>query len=120
MKGKWSPYAYMDILAEENELALLMEQVRVYRDAVFQHGAVLAPRYGEEIYGLCAAAIRQVAKRIDNRKDYQRLCGLLRSLVRFGGIGEAQELIQELRQAYPRRPALWEELEQVEREIKKP
>lgn len=103
LKGKWSPYAYMDILAEENELALLMEQVRVYRDAVFQHGAVLAPRYGEEIYGLCAAAIRQVAKRIDNRKDYQRLCGLLRSLVRFGGTGEAKELIQELRQAYPRR-----------------
>lgn len=120
LKGKWSPYAYMDILAEENELALLMEQVRVYRDAVFQHGAVLAPRYGEEIYGLCTAVIRQVAKRIDNRKDYQRLCGLLRSLVRFGGIGEAKELIQELRQVYPRRKALWEELEQVEREIKKP
>ena len=120
LKGKWSPYAYMDILAEENELALLMEQVRVYRDAVFQHGAVLAPRYGEEIYSLCAAAIRQVAKRIDNRKDYQRLCGLLHSLVRFGGIGKAKELIQELRQVYPRRKALWEELERVEREIKKP
>lgn len=62
LKGKWSPYTYMDILTEENELALLMEQVRVYRDAVFQHGAVLAPQYGDEIYGLCAAAIRGRAR----------------------------------------------------------
>lgn len=62
LKGKWSPYAYMDILAEENELTLLMEHVRIYRDAVFQHGAVLSLQYGEEIYDLCAAAIRQVAK----------------------------------------------------------
>ena len=120
LKEKWPPYAYMDLLAEEKELTLLMEQVRVYRDAVFQHGAILAPQYGEEIYSLCAVAIRQVAKRVDNRKDYQRLCGLLRSLVGFGGTGEAKELIQELRQAYPRRPALWDELGQVEREIKKP
>ena len=117
LKSKWSPYSYMDILAEENELALLMEQVRVYRDAVFRHGAILAPQYGEEIYGLCAAAIRQAAKRINNRKDYQNLCGLLRSLVRFGGTGEAKKLIQELRQTYPRRPALWDELGRVEQEI---
>lgn len=113
--GRWEA-EYPGFLAEENEL----EQVRVCRDAVFQHGAVLAPQFGDEIYSLCAAAIRQVAKRINNRNDYQRLCGLLRSLVRFGGIGEAKELIQELRQAYPRRPALWDELGQVEREIKKP
>ena len=52
--------------------------------------------------------------------DYQRLCRLLRSLISFGGGGEAQELIRDLCQAYPRHPALWDELEQVEREIKNP
>ena len=105
---------YMEILAAEEETTLLMDQVRVYRDRVFQYGGVLAGQYGEEVYGMCSAVIRQFAKRIGNRKDYQHLCGLLRSLVEFGGIAEAQALIRELRQTYPRRPALLEELEQVE------
>ena len=97
-----------------------MEQVRVYRNAVFQYGGVLAAQYGKEIHTMCEAAIRQVAKhRLNSRKDYQTVCGLLRQLVGFGGSAEAQSIITELRQAYPRRTALWEELEQVEREIGK-
>lgn len=54
---------------------------------------------------------------ISNRKHYQRLCGLLQSLIKFGGSGYAQALINELYEAYPRRPALLEELERVERGI---
>lgn len=69
---------------------------------------------------MCATAIRQVAKhRLDNRRDYQKVCGLLQQLVKFGGTTEANTLIPELRQAYPRRKALWEELEQVELAIGK-
>jgi hypothetical protein len=111
---------YMEILSQEGEVALLMEQVRVYRDAVFQYGGILAVQYGEEIHTMCVAAIRQVAKHwLNNRKDYQTVCGLLRKLVEFGGIAEAKSVIHELQQAYPRRKALWEELEQVECAIEK-
>ena len=111
---------YMEILSQEDETALLMEQVRVYRDAVFQYGGILAVQYGEEVHTMCVAAIRQVAKHwLNNRKDYQTVCGLLRKLVEFGGIAEAKSVMNELRQAYPRRTALREELEQVEREIEK-
>lgn len=120
LKDALPAWKYMEILSQESETALLMEQVRVYRDAVFQYGGVLAAQYGKEIFTMCAAAIRQVAKhRLSNRKDYQSVCGLLRKLVGFGGAAEAQTLILELRQTYPRRTALWEELEQVEREIRK-
>lgn len=52
-----------------------------------------------------------------NRKHYQQLCGLLQSLIKFGGSRSAQILINELREAYPCRPALLEELERVERGI---
>ena len=109
---------YMEILAQENEAALLMEQVRVYQDTVFQYGGILASQYGEEICEMCSAVIRQTAKRIDNRRDYHNLCELLCSLVDFGGIAAAQTLIAELHQAYPRRPALWDEMERVERRIR--
>jgi len=110
---------YMEVLAQENETALLMEQVRLVPEAVFRYGSMLAPQYGEEVYSLCAGVIRQTAKRVQNRKDYKGLCDLLRLLVNFGGKTEAQMLIGELREAYPRRPALWDELEKVEQEGQK-
>ncbi len=108
---------YMEILARENEADLLMEQVRYYQDEVFLYGALLAPRYGKEVYSLCACVIREVSKRLQNRKDYKRVCELLRMLADFGGTAEAKALIGELRQAYPRRPALRDEMEKVERMI---
>ena len=119
LKDALSASQYMEILAEENEAALLMEQVRVNQDTVFQYGSILACQHGEEIYGMCSAAILRFSKQISNRKDYQRLCGLLRSLVKFGGTTEAKTLICELRQTYPRRRVLLDELEQVEREARK-
>ena len=107
--------AYMEILKGEGETGLLMEQVRLRPEMVFQYGDVLAPQYGEEVFGLCSAAIRKASKGISNRKHYQRLCELLQSLIKFGGSRYAQILIKELYEAYPRRPALLEELERVER-----
>lgn len=117
LKAARPAYEYMEILARENEVDLLMEQVRCYRDEVFHYGALLAPQYGKEVYSLCAGVIREVSKRPRDRKDYKRVCELLRALADFGGAAEAKTLIGELRQAYPRRPALWDELEKVERKI---
>ena len=68
---------------------------------------------------MCSAVIRQFTKRIANRKDYQRLCSLLCSLIEFGGSAEAWVLINKLRQAHLRRLALREKLKQVESGIEK-
>ena len=114
LKASLSAYAYMDILKEECETDLLMEQVRLNPNTVFQYGDMLAPQYGDESFSLCSDAIRKASKGINNRKDYRRLCQLLQSLVKFGGSRYAQVLINELREAYPRRPALLDELSQVE------
>lgn len=101
----------MEILKGEGEIGLLMEQVRLHPDMVFQYGDALAPQYGDDVFNLCSGAIREASKGISNRRHYQRLCELLQSLIKFGGSRYAQILIHELREAYPRRPALLEELE---------
>lgn len=112
-------YEYMEILKLENETALLMEQVRLYPETVFQYGGILAPQYGKEVFSLCASAIRENVKQASDRKAYQRVCDLIQSLAEFGGAKEAKILIGELRQFYPRRPALLDELVRVERAITK-
>lgn len=115
LKAARPAYEYMEILKLEGETALLMEQVRLYPETVFQYGGTLVQPYREEIFDLCAAVIREQAKRSGNRKEYQKLCALIESLAGLGGQTEAQALITELQHAYPRRPALLDELGRTER-----
>lgn len=117
LKAARPAYEYMEILKLEGETALLMEQVRLYPETVFQYGDMLGQPYGKEIFDLCAVAIRERAEQSGNRKEYQKLCSLIESLAGFGGYAEAQALIDELRQVYPRRPALLAELMQIEQTL---
>lgn len=117
LKAARPAYEYMEILKLEGETTLLMEQVRLFPETVFQYGGMLARKYAEEVVELCAAVIRKQAEQASNRKEYRNLCGLLEALAGFGGQAESKALIAELRQAYPRRPALLEELGRVGRTI---
>lgn len=112
-------YEYMEILKLEGETALLMEQVRLYPETVFQYGDMLVQKYADEVVDLCTAVIRKQAEHASNRKEYRKLCGLLEALAEFGGQVESKALIAKLRQAYPCRPALMEELERAERTVAK-
>lgn len=117
LKAARPAYEYMEILKLEGETALLMEQVRLYPETVFQYGDMLGQPYGKEIFDLCAFVIRERAEQPGNRKKYQKLCSLIKSLAGFGGHTEAQALIAELQQIYPRRPALLDELMQIEQAL---
>lgn len=113
LKAARPAYEYMEILKLEGEVPLLMEQVRLDPKSVFRYGDVLAVRYREEVYSLCMAVIRKDSERAGNRREYRALCGLIKSLAGFGGQAEAKAMITELRQKYPRRPALLDELRRI-------
>ena len=113
LKAARPAYEYMEILKLEGEVPLLMEQVRLNPKSVFCYGDVLTVQYREEVYRLCTAVIRKVSERAGNRREYRALCGLIKSLADFGGQAEAKAMIAELRQRYPRRPALLDELGRV-------
>ena len=110
---------YMWILAKESELALLIEQVERNPDTVFIYGNQLAKQYPQRVYALCASQIRSVGELVQNRRDYHKLCSLLEKLIGYGGTAEARQLVMELRETYPRRSALQEELTLLERKAAK-
>lgn len=107
----------METLKQESETELLMEQVRLHLETVFQYGNVLVQTYKKEIFELCIAVIRERAVQSSNRKEYQKLCAIIELLAGFGGQDEAQSLIIEFLQTYPRRPALLDELGQAKQNI---
>jgi len=114
LKAERPVYEYMEILELEGDVPLLMEQVRLNPESVFHYGDVLAGQYGEEVYQLCTDVIRKDSDQVGNRREYQALCDLIKSLADFGGRAEAKAIIAELRQKYPRRPALLDELGRIE------
>lgn len=112
------PYPeYMRLLADEQETGLLMEQVRLHRETVFQYGEILAPVYSGEIYQICAELIQESAEPVSGRKEYQRLCGQIKLMDKFGGRQEALHLIDGLSQQYPRRRAMLEELQKTREQM---
>jgi hypothetical protein len=54
-----------------------------------------------------------------DRREYKKVTKQISQLIKWNGDNTARKLIAELKQTYPRKPALIEELEKVERKLGK-
>lgn len=114
----WDYSAYMNVLEEEGETALLLEQVRQHPETAFTYGKQLGPDNAQEVYRLCARCIRQEAADAGDRRAYQWVCKELETVGKLGGITAAEALAEELTAAFPRRTAMQDELEKVRRKLR--
>lgn len=117
VKEKQSYYYYMRLLDKEGETALLMEQLRMHQELVFDYAEHLSGAYADEIYPMCEKLIRREAPTFSDRKGYRRLCAMLLFLSNIGGTAHALSLLAALRENNPRRPAMLDELNKAERKM---
>jgi hypothetical protein len=73
----------------------------------------LAKEYSAELVELYAKAITEFLKDHVNRNHYQEACRYMRRMIKLGGRQKVGELVALLRQSYPQRKALMEELNRV-------
>jgi len=104
---------YTRILIEEGEKQKLLEYVQGSPLSVETYYRHLIPEFKEEVYLLFLQHIEQSAARAGNRKDYQRVCAIIRNLKKAGGKERASEIIQKLFNKYANRPAFRDELSRV-------
>ncbi|WP_291300365.1 hypothetical protein [Desulfosporosinus sp. BICA1-9] len=104
---------YTRILIEEGEKQKLLEYVQGSPSSVETYYRHLIPEFKEEIYLLFLQHIEQCAARAGNRKDYQRVCAIIRNLKKAGGKERTSEIIQKLFNKYANRPAFRDELSRV-------
>lgn len=104
---------YTRILIEEGEKQKLLEYVKGRPSAVEKFYKQLIPEFKEEVYTLFLQYIEQTAIRASNRKDYQRVCAIIRNLKKAGGKEQALEIRQKLFNKYANRPAFRDELSKV-------
>ena len=97
LKDSKRTVCYRSVLISENEKKRLLEDVMENPYDLFCYGKYLVKEYPEQIYELITNNIAL--------------------LIKWKGNDTAKSLIEELKQRYPRKPALLDELEKVEKKL---
>ncbi|MEA4901038.1 hypothetical protein [Desulfitobacterium sp.] len=110
---KTHQYVYTRILIEEGEKQKLLEHVQGSPSLVESFYKYLLPDFKEEVYAIFRRYIEEAAAKANSRKDYQRVCQIIRSLKKAGGSEHARQSKLRLMEKYPRRPAFRDELTKI-------
>ena len=71
---------------------------------------MLKEKFKDEVIDLYIKHIKKKADNSSNRKEYQRVCQILKRYKKIAGVKKQEELINELATMYRRRPAFIDEL----------
>ena len=108
---------YRSVLVKENEKKLLLEAVTENPYNLFYYAQFLVMDYPNEIYELCANYIREQCAQATDRRLYKKVCKDLLQLIKWKGNATAKLLVDEFKATYPRRSALLDELQKVEKKL---
>lgn len=109
---------YRSVLIEEDEKELLLETVVDKPFDLFYYAQFLVKTYPEEIYALCEVYIREKCAGARDRREYKKVCKDILQLIKWKGKATATVLVEEFKTTYPRRTALLDELQKVEKKLK--
>lgn len=73
--------------------------------------------YPKQIYELCYKMIIDNCGNAKDGREYKKITKQIAQLIKWKGNDTAKSLIEELKQTYPRRLALLDELEKVEKKL---
>lgn len=95
----------------------MLEDVMENPYDLFYYGKYLVKEYPEQVYELCYKKISESCAQAKDRREYKKITKNIAQLIKWNGNDTAKSLIEELKQRYPRKPALLDELEKVEKKL---
>jgi hypothetical protein len=119
LSRKIGVHYYIALLSRENELELLLEQLKRNKSYIIDYGKQLAAKYPVETYQIFEEYIFDQADQAKDRRTYHQVCSYLKSLAEAGADTRAKTLIIRLKELYLRRPAMLEELAKLEQKLNK-
>ena len=117
LKDSKRTICYRSVLISENEKKRLLEDVMENPYDLFYYGKYLVKEYPEQVYELCYKEISESCAQAKDRREYKKITKNIAQLIKWKGKDTAKFVIKELKQTYPRRPALLDELEKVEKKL---
>lgn len=117
LKSSKKSLCYRSVLIVENEKQKLLEDVTENPYDLYYYGEYLIKDYPEQIYSLCYKVIIGDSAQARDRREYKKVTKQISQLIKWKGKDTARKLVDELKKTYPRKPALIDELEKVERKL---
>lgn len=117
LKDSKRTVCYRSVLISENEKKRLLEDVMENPYDLFCYGKYLVKEYPGQIYELCYKEISESCAQAKDRREYKKITKNIAQLIKWKGNDTAKSLFEELKQRYPRKPALLDELEKVEKKL---
>lgn len=109
--GGWqTDTLYRRLLTEEKETQRLLQYVQKNNRYVVEYYSYLLGEYAEEVYNLFVTYITQEAADATKRNQYQKVCQLIRQMIKANGGDRAEKLVSHFRLKYPNRSAFIDEL----------
>ena len=108
---------YRSVLVEEKEYKRLLADLMNNPYDLFYYGNFLVKDYPDQIYNLCYNEISDHCANARDRREYKKVTKQIEQLIKWNGTDTAQKLIDDLRKLYPRRSALLDELDKIERKL---
>ena len=106
-------YLYERVIVEEQQTKRILDYCKDYPKRIEDYYSFIKEQYYEEVCALFIEAITAEAQYATNRKKYKGVCRSINIMRKAGYMVEAEQLIVDLLQAYPKRPALIEELKNI-------
>jgi len=104
---------YARLIVEEQQSKRILDYCKEYPTRIGHYYQFIKEQYYEEVCALFIDAITIDAQSSSNRKNYKDVCRSINVMRKAGYTVEAERLITDLLQTYPKRPAFIEELKNI-------
>lgn len=108
-----SEQVLIDIIYRENDIDEIMDYVRNNKASIEKHVDAIKDKFYDEAIGIYKDYIKYEAERSNNRSHYKGVCAIIKRYKKIAGKGNAQEIINQLKEKYIRRPAFLDELGKI-------
>ncbi|WP_333860839.1 SWIM zinc finger family protein [Clostridium sp.] len=104
---------YLKLIVEKNDLDEIMEFVRKNPTSIERYADMLVNKFKDDVIDIYSKHIKSSASFSSNRKDYQRVCEILKRYKKIAGEEKQKGMINELNVLYRKRPAFVDELNKI-------
>ena len=84
-----------------------------YPDNIERFSSMLIPKYKDKVVEIYEIFIKNLAKQALNRTKYSVVCSKIRAYKKIAGNDKKNEIIDELKALYKRKPAFMDELSKI-------
>lgn len=111
--GRITEWEFVNIAEEEMDLEEILSYVMKYPNDIERFSNMLVPKYKDEVVGIYEIFIKNLAEEASNRTKYSVVCSKIRTYKKIAGNDKKNEIIDELKALYKRKPAFIDELSKI-------